>query len=323
MNFISQIRLLSKYGKSILLVAMGFIIFFNLSIFVAISTNQYLFAAILLYILASIFIVLIRNSIKYYLLIPIPSLGLWMISITFLSSFAFPILYPSIIVSIFSISLPVFCHFFSRKRSFVGRIPMASISRSALGTFSLFFFMFAIILLFPSTLEFDIFTKSIYFGTLSFAYLTSMMTYVNSSFRYLLLCRKIGSNKVEKEVDTIFSKIKKRYPNNEKETDLLSYYLKDSLISFEEGDYENSFLSAYKIIREPTVVDPTKYVNDLRDGTPSKFSEIRTILMHTSRRDYDIDVNIIKTTKKKLPIYSLEMIERAIELLQKITNDVN
>ena len=323
MTFTSKIGLLSTHGKSILLVVMGFVIIFYLSIFAAISTNQYLFAAILLYILASIFIVLSRNSIKYYLLIPIPSLGLWMISITFLLSFEFPIFYSSIIVSIFSVSLPVFCHFFSRKRSFVGRIPMASISRSAIGTFSLFFFMFAIFLLSPSTLEFDVFTKSMYFGTLSVAYLTSIMTYVNSSFRYLLLCRKFGSNNVEKEVETIFSKIKKRFTNNENKTDLLAYYLKDSLISFEEGDYKNSFLSAYKIIKEPTLVNPTKYVNDLRNDTPSKFSEIRTILMHTSRRDYDIDVNVIKTTKKKLPSYSLEMIERVIELLQKITNDVN
>jgi hypothetical protein len=323
MKFTSEIKLLSTNGKSILLVVLGFVIIFYLSIFAVIATNQYLFAAILFYILASIFIVQSRNSIKYYLLIPIPSLGLWMISITFLSSFEFPIFYASIIVSMFSILLPVFCHFFSRKRSFVGRIPMASISRSAIGTFSLFFFMFAIIILSPSTLEFDVFTKSMYFGTLSVAYLTSIMTYVNSSFRYLLLCRKIGSNNVEKEVETIFSKIKKRFTNNKKGTDLLTYYLKNALISFEEGDYENSFLSAYKIIREPTLVNPTKYVNDLRDGSPSKFSEIRTILMHTSRRDYDIDVNVIKTTKKKLPIYSLEMIERVIELFQKIINDVN
>ena len=115
MTFTSKIGLLSTHGKSILLVVMGFVIIFYLSIFAAISTNQYLFAAILLYILASIFIVLSRNSIKYYLLIPIPSLGLWMISITFLLSFEFPIFYSSIIVSIFSVSLPVFCHFFPEK----------------------------------------------------------------------------------------------------------------------------------------------------------------------------------------------------------------
>jgi len=129
---------------------------FNLSLYAAIpATSFFVQLGVMIYIMLSVFIVLFRNSIRYYLLIPIPSLGLWMISTSFLSSFSFPILYPSLIISVFSIFFPAICHYFSRKRSIIGWIPMSYVSRSAIGLFSLVFFIFAINFLSSSPVQFD------------------------------------------------------------------------------------------------------------------------------------------------------------------------
>jgi hypothetical protein len=200
---------------------------------------------------------------------------------------------------------------------------LSSISRFALGSFSMLFFAFGAFFLFTSEYEINFFSKTLYYAILTFAYLICNMTYVNSSYRYVLLSKKIGGHKIEKEITAILEKIKKKFGNKEKAIDLLSYYLKDALVSFEEGDYENAFLSGYKIINEPTVIKPIEYVTDKRDGLPSRFSEIRTALMHSSRDKHKIEVTTIKKTKSKLPYYSLEVIERATELLHTITKDVD
>jgi hypothetical protein len=123
---------------------------------------------------------------------------------------------------------------------------------------------------------------------------------------------------MEKQISVIFEKIKTKFPNKKIEHDLLRYYFEDALFSFVEGDYEKAFLSGYKVIREPTVVDPRDYVNDSREGAPSTFSEIRTTLMHSSRKHHRTEVRKIKTIKPKLPKYSLEVIENAFKSLQNI-----
>jgi len=123
---------------------------------------------------------------------------------------------------------------------------------------------------------------------------------------------------MDNEVSVVFKKIKANYSDKENDCDLLHYYFKDALFSFEQGDYEKAFLSGYKIIRESTVVDPKKYVNDKRNGSPSTFCEIRGTLMHSSNKHRRTEVEKIKKINPKLPEYSLEVIERAFEFLQKI-----
>ena len=303
----------------ILIVTLGFLVILELSLFVSISANHYLIVAILLYTMAIPFLALLRRSFTYLMIVPIPYLGSWIISIIYLSSFAIPIILGSAIVSSISIILPTLIHFFSRQRSMIRRLTMTSVSRTAMGFFSAIFFGLAIIILGPTVMESNVLNNTIYYIILLFAYAASGMIHINFAYRYRLVCRKINENRIEQKVSSIFKKIRKRFSDKEKDVDLLRYYLEDALNSFEEGNYENAFLSGYKIINEPTVVNPKEYVTDKREDFPSSFSDIRTILMHSRRRELEIDVKRIRLTKSKLFQYSLELLQRDFDFLEKIS----
>ena len=49
-----------------------------------------------------------------------------------------------------------------------------------------------------------------------------------------------------------------QFPSEKEGTELLRYYFLEAIRLFEEGFFEMSFFSTYKVIREPTVVDPKK-----------------------------------------------------------------
>jgi hypothetical protein len=70
-------------------------------------------------------------------------------------------------------------------------------------------------------------------------------------------------------------------------------------------------------------VDPKDYVSDKRNGKPESFSEIRTILMHSRRKETQIDVDKIKETKKELPYYCVELLQRDFEFLEILSRDLN
>jgi hypothetical protein len=82
-----------------------------------------------------------------------------------------------------------------------------------------------------------------------------------------------------------------------------------------------AYFSAYKIIRERTIVDPKEYVSDKRNGEPSSFSEIRSILMHSRVKDTKVSPKKIRDIKVKLPEYTVEIIQRASELIEKLASD--
>jgi hypothetical protein len=100
---------------------------------------------------------------------------------------------------------------------------------------------------------------------------------------------------------------------------LLDYNLTDAIERFEEGDYEMAFISGYKVICEVTVVDPKEYVSDQRKGGLS-FSDIRTILVHSrSHRKYlQISPEEIKTTRRKLPQYCVELLHRCFTFMNRV-----
>jgi len=137
------------------------------------------------------------------------------------------------------------------------------------------------------------------------------------------MCKVLKTDKIEKKTDVIWKKLIQKFPNKKEDVELLRYYFSDAIRQFEEGSYESAFLSAYKIIRDETVVDPTKYITDKRKGKPSSFAQIRAILMHSRRKRTEISPKTIRETKAKLPKYTLEVIERGAEFLEKIALDQN
>ena len=272
----------------------------------------------LVYAISPPFLANIRHAGTYFVLLPVPYLGSWMMSIVFLSSFNVSVLYASILVSAIPITLATSVHLLSRSRYIIGRVPMASFSRYSIAAASAIFFTVGLLILGSPPIELSIFNKAIFYSGLLLAYIMTSMLYVNSAYRYRRICKKFGAKRMEQEMSRIWEKIGNRFSGQERDVDLLRYYFAEALRLFEEGDYERSFISAYKVIYEETVVNPREYVSDKREGEPSSFSEIRTVLLHSRRKKIQIDVKKIRETKRKLPQYSMELLQKCFEFLKEL-----
>ena len=297
----------------------GFLALLDLTMFFSISINPYVIVLFLIYIVLLPLLSSIRYAYTYFAILPVPYLGSWLISITYLSSFSIPILYASILVSIIPVAMVTSLHVFSRTRNMFGRVPMASFSRTGSALASLIFFMAGQAILGLKPLEFDVINKAIFYGLLLSAYILSSMIYVNSAYRYKVMCKTLNTNRIERKISNIWKKIDNRFSDHRENVDLLRYYSLDALGSFEEGSYEMAFISTYKVINEETVVNPRDYVSDKREGEPSSFFGIRAILMHSRRKDIQINVRKIREIKKKLPQYCIEVLQRASTFLEKLS----
>jgi len=195
---------------------------------------------------------------------------------------------------------------------------MASFSRYSIAAASAIFFMVGLLILGSPPVELNPLNKAIFYGALLLAFIMSSMLYVNSAYRYKKMCKGFGTNKIEQEMSAIWEKIGNRFSDKEKDVDLLRYYFTDAWRLFEEGAYENAFISAYKVINEETVVNPKEYVSDKREEEPASFSEIRTILLHSRRKKIQIDVKRIRETKRKLPQYCMELLNKCYSFLNEL-----
>jgi len=115
----------------LMLVVLGFFVLFDLTMILSISGNPYTIAFILIYIVLLPLWTIIRHAHIYFIVLPVPYLGSWLMSIIYLSSFALPVLQASILVSIIPVTLATMVHIFSRTRNMLGRISMTSFSRTA------------------------------------------------------------------------------------------------------------------------------------------------------------------------------------------------
>lgn len=300
----------------LLVVLVAFFILLDMTIFLSISLSPYLFGIILIYIILLPLMTLIRHKQTYLAVLPIPCLGSWAISIIYYSSFDIPVLETSILVSIIPIVFVTLVHFVSRSRNVLFRAPMASWSRSWFGMASSVFFLVVPFVLGPRTLTMQPFLGIIYYLVLLLAYIMSSMLYVNSMYRYRIMCDKLGASSIERKMVKVWKTIEEKFSEKQKDVDLLRYYFGDALRLFEEGAYEESFISCYKTICEETIVNPKDYVSDIREGEPASFSEIRTILMHSRRKEIQIDLDKIRLTKRRLPQYCLELLQRAFSFLE-------
>jgi len=321
MNWLKNIfskRKLEATLRLLVVVVISFLALFYLTLIFSISASPFLIGFLLIYTISPPFLANIRHAATYFVLLPVPCLGSWLLSIVYLSSFAAPLLQASVLVSAIPVTLTTLVHVFSRSRYFIGRISMVSFSRYSIAAASAIFFMVGLLILGSTPTELNTLNKAIFYSSLLLAYIMSSMLYVNSAYRYRKMCENFGTNKIEKEMSTVWEKIGNRYSGKEKDVDLLRHYFTDAWRLFEEGAYEKAFISAYKVINEETVVNPKEYVSDKREGEPSSFSDIRTILLHSRRKKVQINVKKIRKTKRKLPQYSIELLKKCYAFLKKL-----
>lgn len=279
-------------------------------------------ALIIIYVFLGPLLHSYHHTKRYWVLLPIPYAGAWIISIMFFSAFNLPFLLSSFLVSIIPALLVSITHFYSRMKNVValGRYTarLSNLARIFFAESSLIFLVMGLSILGLEIVKLEPINKVILYGTLIAFYCFSTLTYINSAYRYRLLCRALSTNNVGNKTDELFRKLKDKFPKQEDDVNLLRYYLSEALLLFEEVSYEMAYFSAYKIIRDKTVVGPTKYVSDKRGAGELSFSDIRAILLHSGRKRIEISPKVIAETRSKLPEYALEVIQRALEFIEKL-----
>jgi hypothetical protein len=255
-------------------------------------------------------------SFKYALILPAPIFGAWYLFTVALLSLDLFSNYAIILATLLSLFVVYSFHLFTRTRVMFWKIPLASLTRTGMAAISAIFIPIGVMLMSSDELRLDMQNRIIFFAILLVAYVASSMLFVNSSYRYYVLSNRLKTYNMEKSLEHTWANIKKRFHEKEKDCELLQYYFSESLRAFLEGDYERSLIWGYKVIREPTVVDPTLYVDDKRLNKPS-FSDVRNILEH-SRRGGHVDTKKIRQIMGSLFDDSLDLVEREITLLKKI-----
>lgn len=257
-------------------------------------------------------------SFKYLLILPSPVLGSWFLLITASVGFGFLSSYWLILAPIFSLLIVMSSHIFTRGRVMVWKIPLASLSRTSLAVVSIFVILFGVMLMSPNQIVLDTSSLILDIAATFVAYVALSMLFLNSSYRLFVLSNRLKTQNLQKDLEKIWSKLEKRFPQNQ-DSQLLQYYFDTSYAAYVDGDYEKSLMWGYTAIREPTIVDPKKYVDDKRAGKPS-FSDIRNTLQH-SRRKGHVNAKEIRQTMKGLVEASLDIVEREIILLNKIAEE--
>jgi hypothetical protein len=255
-------------------------------------------------------------SFKFALILPAPIFGAWYLFIVAFGKLGLLSSYSIILAPFLSIFVVYTFHFLTRSRVMFWKIPLASLSRTGIGAISAMFIPIGVMLMDSEALKLSIQNSVLYFVIVLFAYVASSMLFVNSSYRYYVLCNRLKTYNVEKCLEQTWEKIKRRFPEKEKDFELLQYYSSESFRAFLEGDYEKSLIWGYKVIHEPTVVDPVLYVDDKRLNKPS-FSDVRNTLEHSRRRGH-VDTKKIRQIMRGLFDDSLDMVERETILLKKI-----
>jgi hypothetical protein len=271
-----------------------------------------IFWAILLPIISSF-----PYGINYFICLPSPIFGTWLLLLLVLGKYANLSIY-SILLSFLGSSLLVFIiHVLTRRRTMLWKIPMVSISRAGIASISVIFLALGMMLINPSIVILDTPSGIFYFAVIVFAYVTSSMLYINSSYRLFVLSNRLSVFNLERVLSEIFTDIKEKFPNGQRDLEVLQYYFYESLRCFLEGNFEKSLIWGYKVIREKTVVDPLEYIDDKRMNKPS-FSDIRNTLEHSTRKGH-LDANRISQVIRNIFEDCLDLLEREFIFIRKVS----
>lgn len=208
-------------------------------------------------------------------------------------------------------------HILTRKRTMFWKLPMSSLSRLGIATSSVIFLILTMAVISPPILGVNPQSEFFFLAVGIFGYMATSMLYVNSSYRLYLLSNRIGTSNLDKLMSEKWNNIEKKFSSEQKDVDILRYYFNESLTSFLDGNFEKSFVWGYMVIREKTIVDPTEFVDDKREGK-SSFAEIRTTLQHSRRGGTHIETERIRKVMKNLSDDALDLLEREISLINKV-----
>lgn len=207
------------------------------------------------------------------------------------------------------VSIPLVVHLFTRKR--LGDFPL-------IPTFSIFFACLLLILGVSQAIEGS--ASDTFFGSTMLLFSLISIIGLNMSWRTLILHRELGISDRAKFIRNIKDEFLKRASNEDtrNDVDLLMYYLRLSLDSFIEGNFDDSFMNAYKIAFDLSgKAFKTIYMLPENTDRQERFSEIRHRLSHArisekkakeTKEEKKKDLQKLKDTRKRLFQDNLEIL---------------
>jgi hypothetical protein len=199
------------------------------------------------------------------------------------------------------VAMPWIVHLFTRRR--LGDFPMIS-------TFSIFFF--GLLLIFGLSQKIEGNTLDTFFGLTMLLFSITSIIGLNMSWRTLILNRELGIRDRQRFILKTKDELLKKNANQDvrNDVDLLMYYLRSSLDSFVEGNFDDSFMDAYKIVFDSkgTAFKAIHVLPENKDRQ-KRFREIRNCLSHAhiderktkeTNEEKKKDLQKLKDTHKRL-----------------------
>ncbi len=225
---------------------------------------------------------------------------------------------PYLVIVGLLVGVPFAIHWETRKRA--GAVPLIPI-------YSIFFLGLLIILSTSGIVSTSLVKTSLsaIFNVAIIIFVITSIFGLNISWRTLVLNKALKISNRKRYLEIIKEELKKRYTSKEalKDIDLLTYYLSSSLDAFVNGDFDRSYIDAFKVIDDYGKAFKRIYPIGVGESELGRLSNIRNNLSHAKIKGTEnmeqtqalkeVKKDLFKDTLGLLKLIKFEFIEKALE----------
>lgn len=207
------------------------------------------------------------------------------------------------------IAVPLTMHWLTRK--IILAIPMIPI-------FSIFFFGLLIVLSNAKTVS-SVSYDLLFLLTIVLFILTSIFG-LNITYRTMMLRRELRINDRNRYLRKTKEDLLKKYPKTDahSDIDLLIYYFSSSLDSFVYGDFDRSYMDAFKIIENRGTAFKTIYTLPMNEEQWKHLKDIRNNLSHARITEGKKEEEVDKEELQKLKELKKGLFRETLETLKTV-----
>ena len=207
------------------------------------------------------------------------------------------------------IAVPLTMHWLTRK--IILAIPMIPI-------FSIFFFGLLIVLSNAKTVS-SVSYDLLFLLTIVLFILTSIFG-LNITYRTMMLRRELRINDRNRYLRKTKEDLLKKYPKTDahSDIDLLIYYFSSSLDSFVYGDFDRSYMDAFKIIENRGTAFKTIYTLPMNEEQWKHLKDIRNNLSHARITEGKKEEEVDKEELQKLKELKKGLFRETLEILKTV-----
>ena len=188
-----------------------------------------------------------------------------------------------------------------------------------------FFLVMSIIFSIPDMMNVPMVSILIVISSLILLYASFSVLGLNVTYRTKILNGKLHTKDFATKLIDLEKELLKRHPDKRKNVDFFSFVLRSSVDDFIYGDYDRSFLDAYRIINDKIIRNPKWIVKrEVDEETLNEYRRIRVFLVHgflkekESGLEVSIGVEDVIWAKKVLFQRTLDLIELAIYIASRV-----